>query len=483
MEMFEVIPSARSRAPVRKDDDSVRTFLNPPGRLCPGAPCSYITRLSGGNDMLIKMKRIWDELNRPIYTGERLHENLRALTIVSLFTALLGAVLIALDLVMGQTSMLIPSVATFLGGIGCAYVAGVLKKRDTAVMIPTIFCAVAFTFYAATGAADGTAILWTFLLPIGISYFVSVKYSILLSVYYTLFFCILFYSPLRHTMAAYYTPSFMVRFPLLYTSMAAFTAIAMIQYHRSILLEQDYTKRLHAEVEKQTKVATERAGRLEIMSTEVVNMLAVAIDAKDRYTNGHSIRVAFYSVSLARHLGLPEEEIKALRREAMLHDIGKIGVPDAVLNKPGRLTDGEFEIIKSHTTIGGSILDRSSSLDEASYVALYHHERFDGKGYPSGRKGLDIPLHARIVTIADSYDAMRSDRIYRKGLPGERIHAELVQGRGSQFDPELLDAFLELEADGELDRVTEEANRLVAQAAEVGLPTAGGPVLPAVPAV
>ncbi len=117
-----------------------------------------------------------------IYTGDRLKENLRALRTVSLFTALLGAVLIILDIAMYQTSMLIPSAATFLGGAGCAYIAGVLRKRETAILIPTLFCAITFTFYATTGAAGGTAVLWTFLLPIGMSCFVSVKYSIFLSV-------------------------------------------------------------------------------------------------------------------------------------------------------------------------------------------------------------------------------------------------------------------------------------------------------------
>ncbi len=414
-----------------------------------------------------KIRLAWADLNRPIYTGERLEENLQALTAVSLLTALLGAVLIVLDLCTQELSMLIPSSATCIAGLCCGYLSGVRKDREKAVLIPTVFCAVAFTYYAVTGAASGTALLWTFLLPVGMSYFVSVKHSILLSVYYTLLFSVLFYTPLRQSMSAYYTEAFMVRFPLLYASMAAFAGIAMIQYHRSVLLENQYTEQLNAEVEKQTRVATERADRLQIMSEEAVDMLAMAIDAKDRYTNGHSFRVASYSVALARQSGMPEEEIRILRREATLHDIGKIGVPDAVLNKPGRLTDGEFEIIKSHTTIGSGILSKFSGMEGAADVACFHHERYDGSGYPSGRRGEEIPLHARIVSVADSYDAMRSNRIYRKGLDLERIRNELIRGRGTQFDPVLLDAFLVLEENGTLDEVTEQANRKLAQALEL----------------
>jgi HD-GYP domain-containing protein (c-di-GMP phosphodiesterase class II) len=282
-------------------------------------------------------------------------------------------------------------------------------------------------------------------------------------------FVVLFYSPVRELMASHYNEFFMLRFPILYGSMAVFTAIAMISYHRAILLENDYSARLNAEVEKQTAIAVERADKLEHMTDEIVHMLAVAIDAKDRYTNGHSFRVAAYAAALGRQLNMPQEEIDTLHQEAMLHDIGKIGVPDAVLNKPGRLTPEEFEIIKSHAAIGGKILARSSDMQGAVDVACFHHERYDGRGYPSGRRGAEIPYHARIVSIADAYDAMRSNRIYRKGLPPEKIREELIRGRASQFDPVLLDEFLKLADSGELDQITESANKDLMQSVELGL--------------
>lgn len=187
------------------------------------------------------------------------------------------------------------------------------------------------------------------------------------------------------------------------------------------------------------------------LSFKMLSTLARTIDAKDKYTNGHSARVAVYATILGEALGFDEKTLERLRYEALLHDIGKIGVPDEILNKPDKLTDAEFKLIKSHTLVGYDILKDMAIMPHAKDVAKYHHERYDGKGYPSNAIGNDIPLHARIVCIADSYDAMSSDRIYRKALSKEVIREELVNGRGTQFDPELLDVFLKLFDEHKLD--------------------------------
>lgn len=181
-----------------------------------------------------------------------------------------------------------------------------------------------------------------------------------------------------------------------------------------------------------------------IFSFKMLETLTGTIDAKDKYTNGHSKRVAIFATRLAETLGWDEERVKKLSYEALLHDIGKIGVPDVILNKPAKLTNDEFGMIKSHTVVGSDILKNMVAFPEAAQVAKYHHERYDGKGYPSGKKGEEIPVNARVVCIADAYDAMSSNRVYRKALPREVIRQELVNGRGSQFDPEMLDAFLVL---------------------------------------
>lgn len=403
-----------------------------------------------------QFKETWRILGEPIYVGDRLRANLRALTMASIVTALLGLILTVMDLRSHDTIMLWAALATFVFASACGVCAGVLKNRELAGMFPTLFSAVVFTLYSVTGVGEGSAMLWTMLMPIGISYFVSVRNGILLSAYYTLLFGMLFHSPLKVQMSAYYTHSFMQRFPLLFLCQSLLTGIAMVQYHRMARSEIAYTDRLNEEVDRKTRAVREQAMRLRVLNEEMVETLAVTIDAKDRYTNGHSFRVSWYSVALAEKLGWPEQEIKQLARETLLHDIGKIGVPDAVLNKPGRLTDEEFAIIQSHTTVGGNILSRTASLKKAAEVARYHHERYDGHGYPEGLAGEDIPAHARVAAIADAYDAMHSDRIYRKGLPHEVIRAELLRGRGRQFDPQFLDVFLELFDSGALDRVVQQ---------------------------
>lgn len=208
---------------------------------------------------------------------------------------------------------------------------------------------------------------------------------------------------------------------------------------------------LQSEVHRQTERAEKRRKDIELLSVEIIQTLATAIDAKDVYTKGHSSRVADYAAILAENLGWDNKRIEELRYKALLHDVGKIGVPDRILNKNGRLTDEEYEIIKSHTTTGSEILKGVSSLSDMFLVARHHHERYDGKGYPDGLLGEDIPVEARVVGIADAYDAMSSDRVYRKALPKEVIRQELIKGRGTQFDPHMLDVFLNLFDSGRME--------------------------------
>ena len=210
-------------------------------------------------------------------------------------------------------------------------------------------------------------------------------------------------------------------------------------------------KNLKEEVKKQTLVATQRREKVEQMSFQMIQTLATTIDAKDRYTNGHSSRVSYYAVLLARELGWNEEAVAALRSKGLLHDIGKIGVADVILNKPNRLKRVEYEVIQSHTVVGYEILRDSSFLPGSEEVARSHHERYDGTGYPDGLKGEEIPSEARIVAIADAYDAMNSDRVYRKALSRDIIRRELINGRGRQFDPQYLDVFVRLLDAGRLD--------------------------------
>jgi HD-GYP domain-containing protein (c-di-GMP phosphodiesterase class II) len=177
---------------------------------------------------------------------------------------------------------------------------------------------------------------------------------------------------------------------------------------------------------------------------EIVKALAQAIEAKDPYTHGHSERVMKYSLAIAPRLGLSKEEKDSLRYAAILHDIGKIGVRGIILNNPNGLTTEEYDEVKRHPIIGENIISPIELLQPIRPLIRHHHEWYNGKGYTDGLSGENIPLGARILAVADAYDAMKSDRPYRKALTEETAIQELKGGNGTQFDPKIVEVFLEL---------------------------------------
>lgn len=182
--------------------------------------------------------------------------------------------------------------------------------------------------------------------------------------------------------------------------------------------------------------------------------LAVTLDARDHYTAGHSVRVAEYSIMIGRAAGLSADSLDTLRKSALLHDIGKIGIRDSILLKEERLTHAEFEEIKKHPVIGADILSNvqpKEMMEPLIPGVKYHHERFDGHGYPEGLKGEDIPLFGRIMAVADAYDAMTSDRPYRRGMPVKKALDIIEEGKGTQWDPVFADLFLNVMKNGDQD--------------------------------
>jgi len=213
---------------------------------------------------------------------------------------------------------------------------------------------------------------------------------------------------------------------------------------RNVLNYQHLQRHLEEEVEKQTQRAEKNLAASQRLFEETVLALSKSIDAKDSYTRGHSQRVAEYSAEISRRYGDTPERQKQIFQMGLLHDIGKIGIPGAIINKPGRLTDEEFAIIRSHTVIGADILKPIKEFPELGTGARYHHERYDGRGYPDGIAGEDIPLAARMIAVADSYDAMTSKRSYRDSMPQQKVRDEIVKGRGTQFDPQFADIMLQM---------------------------------------
>ena len=183
---------------------------------------------------------------------------------------------------------------------------------------------------------------------------------------------------------------------------------------------------------------------LKKMTEATALALAKAIDAKDSYTHGHSTRVAEYSLKIAQLAGKSESECRTIHLTALMHDIGKIGVPNDIINKQGKLTDEEYRVIKAHPVIGKQILANITQAPHISDGAFYHHERFDGKGYPTGLAGKNIPDVARIIAVADAYDAMTSNRSYRGTLSQNYVRTEIEKGIGTQFDPEYAKIMLKL---------------------------------------
>ncbi|HBY93580.1 MAG TPA: hypothetical protein DEP84_06355, partial [Chloroflexi bacterium] len=231
----------------------------------------------------------------------------------------------------------------------------------------------------------------------------------------------------------------------------AFLTISTVRDERGqpvayVGINRDITelKNLQREREVLLEAEQQRARQLAASYDHTLDALVAALDARDKETEGHSRRVVAYTLALARRMTIPEEELATIQRGALLHDLGKIGVPDAILHKPGPLTEEEWAIMRRHPEWGERILRGIPFLDGACEIVCAHQERWDSAGYPQGLAGETIPLGARIFAVADTFDAITSDRPYRAARPYAVARAEIEAGRGTQFDPQVVDAFLQV---------------------------------------
>ena len=207
---------------------------------------------------------------------------------------------------------------------------------------------------------------------------------------------------------------------------------------------EKYRESLEEMVDQRTKQLQTAMKRIELTYDETLEALGAALDLRDNETGGHSRRVSLYCLEMARAYGCTPEQLKQIARGSYMHDIGKIGIPDSILLKPGKLNADERAIMESHARIGYELVNRVAFLASAAEIVLAHQERFDGTGYPQGLVGEEIPLGARIFSVADTLDAMTSDRPYRNALPFAKAQAEITQESGRQFDPEVVRVFLAL---------------------------------------
>ena len=210
-------------------------------------------------------------------------------------------------------------------------------------------------------------------------------------------------------------------------------------------------KRINDELEETNE-------KLEQAYLECVQTLRYTVEAKDTYTRGHSDRVSEYSVLIGTKLGLPEEQLKILRIGGLFHDIGKIGIPDSILQKNAKLTDDEYSEIKNHPSIGAHILGAASIFKDIIPIVKHHHERYDGKGYPSGLAGENIPYLARITAVADTFDAMTSKRSYRDALDLQYVKDEFERCKGTQFDPQIAEVFINI-LNNDFEKIKEIQNK------------------------
>lgn len=308
------------------------------------------------------------------------------------------------------------------------------KKISNFFFCITITANFIYSFYIKGN--NGIGAIWLLLLPIMSMYIIGITYGLFSSIVATLSLIILLLVPFtRNQLLQNYSVIFLFRYFLLYITGMILSTFSMYTFHTLRIKENEYQEKLEEAV-------TEEHNKVVAISMQTIISISNAVEAKNVSVGKHSMRVAHFACLLAEKLGWPETEIRRLHTIAMLHDIGKIGVESKILNKETALDEDEFEKMKSHTTIGGKILKDFTIIPHVDLGANYHHEHYDGKGYPAGLAGEAIPIEARIVCIADSFDSMKYPRGYKVNLNSEDIKAEFLKGKGTQFDPELTDAFL-----------------------------------------
>ena len=370
-----------------------------------------------------------------IYDGKRMEENLKSIQVALVLLSLFSFIMSVSYLLIADYRMMASAIVLCCLFAG-TYISGMRTgKRAMPLILCMLGVMVVFTYYIFSGGNKSFSILWTLLAPVFIMSAVGVKAGTVVGAYFQTIFIIVFWTPLRSIVEEHYSPTFMNHFPILYLC-TLIICLAVVLNQKKQQMELD---RYQEKLEKAVKAEHDKVTQITFQTIATISSM---VDAKDPYTDDHSIRVSHYACVIANELGWSQKEITDLYHAALLHDIGKVGIHDNILKKAAKLSSNEYEIMKTHTSMGASILKDLTFLERADEGALYHHERMDGKGYPYGLKGDNIPLMARLICVADSFDAMNTNRAYRKRCEPSYILEELRKGRGTQFDPDIVDALL-----------------------------------------
>ncbi len=323
-----------------------------------------------------------------------------------------------------------------------------IRKRVKSILYilqaTVAFVCIVETIYLIDGTLDGFGNFWFALVDYGLLLILGMRIASPICIYHSILILGILWTPVYKTLpgAAVYTFEYRLWFPVIFLSILALIFYSNVLFKLYQCRNSEDEKRLEKEIKKVKR-------KNENMVLQAVTGISELLDAKDPLTAEHSERVAEYAGLIAKRSGIvSEREINAIVRAGRLHDIGKMAIPDEILTKKGRLTDQEYETMKMHTIWGREILKNLTFIPEAQEVAGDHHERVDGTGYPKGLAGDEIPKYARIVSVADSLDAMNSNRCYRNCCAKDYIISQFKEGRGKQFDAHLADIVCELIEDG-----------------------------------
>ena len=370
--------------------------------------------------------------------------------VVSLTMFLLGVAMAITTAVEGNKAMIIISL-TYGPLFLLSFIVTTITKRARFFLILGYIMSFFMEFvFLITGGQEGFGIFWMCIITFFTFFTDKKRVFFIANGFYMLFVILGFWTPLSKFCYPF-SDTMRVRFPILYMIEFVFASIVKIRLSRAernknmlfghlISLQNN----LKQQVEERTKELEEEKNNSEKLLIEVTQALATTIDAKDKYTSGHSRRVAEYSKKIAELLGKDEKVQREIFFIALLHDIGKIGIPDEIINKRDNLTEEEFNQMKKHPEIGYEILKNITTMPNLEIGVRWHHERLDGKGYPDGLSGDKIPEYARIISVADAYDAMTSNRSYRGYLPQHVARSELEKGSGTQFAPEIAEKMIQI---------------------------------------